>query len=334
MSSARVPLISVEGTARECGVQLGQTWRDVLKLHASKPGQPGKPWWKAKRHARLIGRLAPHLPDLYAGMAQGAGLEEDDVCTAEPGWSDGCTSFAVAPRATLDGEPISGQTKDTHADRRVRYRVLRMRISDAPSMLTLTYPGWLFGHGFVEGGCAIFGNSLYAGQPQGELPNAAWGLLALHCRTVEHVVEMTRRYGCRGSGHRTVADTHGGIVGIEMWAKGPGFLKPKRGMYTHANAVVSSKRWKSYETMEFGTRENSLAREARLRELLEPDRGRLTAQLAYAALTDHEGYPCSICRHENERAMTTAVVIVEPTRKLMHVTRGAPDRHFPATYSL
>jgi len=329
-----VPLLSIEGTARECGVQLGQAWRDTLHLYAARQSADEIPWWKDRSIAPLLRKLAPHVPDLFVGMAGGAGLPENRVSTPEPEWLDGCTSFAVAPSATLDGQPISGQTKDTTPDRERRFQVLRMRLVDAPSMLLLTYPGWLCNHGFVEGRCAMLGNSLYAGRPRGTLGFGAWVLLAMHCRRVEDAVEMTRRHGTSSPGHRTIADEHGGIVGIELWAGGIGVLRPRRGIYTHANAVVSSKRWARHERFAVGTRDGSLHRQDRLRELLLANHGRLTAPLAQAALTDQQGHPAGISRHESPQATTTAAIILEPTRRLIHVTRGAPDRNFPTMYSL
>ena len=74
-------------------------------------------------------------------------------------------------------------------------------------------------------------------------------------------------------------------------------------------------------------------REARVRARLEPDNGRLTAQLAYCAMTDHVGFPQSVCRHE-AKAQTTSFVAAEPTRGLLHVCRGQPCRNWPRTYRL
>ena len=133
-----VPLISIEGTTEECGYQLGCAWSEALARQCRV--EPSElPWWKADRYAPLIDRYAPHLPGLFAGMAQGADLPEERLAVLGPAaLTGGCTSFAVEPGMTLHGEPLSGQTKDTPVSRTFRYQVLRMRISDAPSMLTVT----------------------------------------------------------------------------------------------------------------------------------------------------------------------------------------------------
>ena len=332
----QIPVIDVSGSSRQCGEMLGYAWREALQAQSQGLGEE-KPWWRHGRLKRLLSQLAPHLPDLFCGMAKGAGLPEGQIYP--PGFmqtrpESGCTSFALQPTATLAGEPISGQTKDTQVERCFRYQVLRLRIDDGPSMLTLTYPGWLFGHGFITGGCAIFRNSLYAGDPDGQLSYEVWGLLALHAPSVNDVVDFTRRLGVKQGFHCVIADEAGGVVGNETGQGGIAVLRPKRGIYTHANAVVSSKKLMKHEQTTGAFQCDSLHRQTRLRELFESNQGRLTAQMAYAALMDQDGFPNSICRHVSSESMTSASVIAQPTRGELHVTRGYPSQNWPQSVSL
>jgi isopenicillin-N N-acyltransferase-like protein len=329
-----IPLVDVEGTAYEAGIMLGYTWEDTFKLEAQRWPAGSRPWWMDKRFRKLISRHAPHLPDIYRGMAKGAGVPEDRISTPVAPETSSCTSFAIQPAATLDGHPISGQTKDTGGSRCFRYQVLRLKLKVAPSALTLTYPGWLFGHGFVAGGCSVFRNSLYVKKGDGMLPYFVWGVLALHCKTVEEAAELAKKHGVQEPAHCTVADEHGGIAGLEMGKGGVAVIKPRKGIYTHANAVVSGKPIIRHQKEDEHYLGDSLHRQERLRLRLEADRGRLTAQLAYMALCDHDGYPRSVCRHESLNSLTTAAVVVEPTRGLLHVSRGAPCRNWPQTYCL
>ncbi len=336
MSEGFVPELSVEGTAYEAGRQLGAAWREALRLKASLAANDSGPWWKQRSYAKLISRRASYLPDLYRGMADGAGIKEERVGMCILNDTSGCTSFAFAPRATLDGRPVSGQTKDVSKFRAMQLAVLRLRLTDgAPSALTMTYQGELFGHGFVTGGCAIFRNSLFTGAAGGATPYEVWGLLALHCRSVEEVMKLTRDYPVDQSFHTTVSDEQGNIIGIEYGPTGSAFLKPKRGIYVHANAVVSGKRLMKYETDQtYFRRAESLNRENCLRQRLVSNYGRLTAQLAFSGLADHGGYPVSVCRHQATEAMTGAAVIAEPTKGLLHVVRGPVCQNWPRTYRL
>ena len=64
------------------------------------------------------------------------------------------------------------------------------------------------------------------------------------------------------------------------------------------------------------------------------NRGRLTPQIMLQNLSNHENYPLSICSHRDKEYHTTACVIAEPTRGLLHVARGAPCQNWPVTYKL
>lgn len=330
----RIPDIHVTGSIADCGEQLGEIWRDVLRQGAEAVPAQSRPWWQTSAAGALLDRYAPHLPDLYRGMARGAGLRDDQVGTRATAEAGGCTSFAITPAITRDGVPISGQTKDTPVERLARYRVLRLACTDAPQALTLTYPGWLFGHGFVAGGCSIFRNSIYGPASSGGLKYGVFGLLALHCRTVAEVAALAEADGMDECVHITVADSQGGVIGIENTGDGVRILQPEGGLYAHANAIRVADLAVNEGTSTYFEREDSLNREARLRARLEVDRGRLTPALALAALTDHVGYPVSICRHQNDDACTTAAVIAEPTRGRLHCTLGHPCSNLPHTYSL
>jgi hypothetical protein len=210
-----------------------------------------------------------------------------------------------------------------------------MKPTDAPGMLSLTYQGWLFGHGFVEGGCAIFRNSLYAGAPEGgKLHYDIYGLLATHCKTVDEVEELTKKYGVQVGFHSVIADEKGGIVGIEAGKGGYAFLRPRKGLYTHANGVCGGPKLACHEETGDEYIANSPSRTNHLRENLEKNAGRLTPQLAWFALADHRECPRSICRHDGEQGVTTSAVVAEPTRKLLHVSRGQPCSNWPKTYTL
>ncbi len=130
-----------------------------------------------------------------------------------------------------------------------------------------------------------------------------------------------------------MADEKGGIAGIEIGKGGVGICRPKGGIYVHANAVRSGKKLLAHEQTKPGGRENSLHREARMRAQFEPEVGRLTAPLAMYAMADHEGFPASVCRHQ-ENGYTTSAAVAEPTRGLLHVTRGHPCQNWARTYRL
>ena len=330
-----IPELSVTGTVRSVGEALGAAWAEALRLRAGTRPVGRTPWWQAAAYRPLVERWAPHLPDLIAAMARGAGVEPEQIATEAPE-TGGCTSFALAPAATVDGAPISGQTKDVPALRAMQMVVLRACFTDgAPSMLSLTYPGWLFGHGFVTGGCSIYRNALYTGATAGAMPYAVWGLLALHCPDIEQVRKLAQDHAINQSFHATVADEHGGILGIEHGPSGVSFLNPTDGVYVHANSIFSDPDLMAAEEDSGNFRRaDSQGRVATLGARLQADRGRLTPQLCCAALMLHDGYPVSVCRHQALDALSGSAIVAEPSHRRMHVTRGPACQNWPTTYSL
>ena len=344
-----VPLINVAGNLEQCGEQIGAAWCATLAQLATEYSPDSLPWWMDKKYARAIDRYAPHLAVLYQAMARGAGLREQQIgertqiakeksaITNTRSDATGCTSFAIAPARTLHHQTICGQTKDTPLDRVERYQVLRMACTDAPSALTLTYPGQLFGHGFVRSGCSIFRNSLFVASPPAQgLPYFAWGLLALHCKNVDEVIELTEALCSDQNFHCTISDEQGNIAGIEMSGGEFEVLRADDGIYVHANTP----RCERFITTEqnaltdYFKRSDSLFREQRLQELLSNRPDRLTAQIAFYSLSDTQGFPLGISRFQSAQACTTAAVVAEPTRGLLHVCRGCPTQNWPVTYTL
>lgn len=186
---------------------------------------------------------------------------------------------------------------------------------------------------------AIFRNSLYVAPSRkgGELPFDAFGLLAHFSRSIEDVIELaTTSRGVSTVAHCTIADADGHAVGFEICQGQVEIMEGRDGLYAHANHTVSPKfrRLEDEECRRAIEAGGSEHRDRRLYELMERDRGRLMPQIMLQDLSDHENYPRSICSHRARGYHTTASVIAEPTRGLLHVTRGSPCQNWPATYRL
>jgi isopenicillin-N N-acyltransferase-like protein len=347
-----IPSLSIEGSSFACGEQLGEAWRDTLRTNADLAAR-GRwtPWWRKGDGgvvADLVEQIAPHLADLYRGMAKGAGIDEC-LCAPAPITApilEDCTSFAVEASATAAGHAIVGQTKDTGADRIAIFQVLRLKPNDAPGMLTLTYPGELFGFGFASTGISIFRNALYVtnrdrseddnGIRSGQLPFDAFGLLALCSSRLDDAIDLAMRHGVQITGHVTVADAGGRAIGLEMCEGRTEMLEPRDGLYAHANHAVAPamRALESDSDRAVHHASASKHRQSRLYDLICADRGRLTPQLMLAKLADHANYPVAICCHRGPDYQTTAAAVAEPSRGWLHVTRGAPCCHWASKFGL
>jgi isopenicillin-N N-acyltransferase like protein len=331
-----VPLIAVEGTAFDCGAQYTEIVRKNYPGYRDYLNQLAE-WQNLPREIEsLFDRHSPFILDVVGGM------KHADVPSPSKSGSSpppcGCTSFSIAPSLTLDGGPISGQTKDTIAASAERYIVLRMKICGGPTLLILAYPGEMLGYGLWSTGMTLFRNALYssAGGEMG-LTMVQWGLLALSMNSIDPAVELALKCGIQGSGNCLLSDPAGRSASVEFNAGGVSLVPAENGISIHANHAVGEKTVPFLHIPHPGLRGNSFYRQRRLRELLQAEQGRLTAQKAMTALSDHAVYPGGICRHAFEDRpgwCTTAAIVAEPAKGKLHVTRGQPCSNWPQTYTL
>ncbi|HKD72670.1 MAG TPA: hypothetical protein VKB61_11085, partial [Candidatus Acidoferrum sp.] len=77
----------------------------------------------------------------------------------------------------------------------------------------------------------------------------------------------------------------------------------------------------------------SVPRQQRITELINSRYGSIEVEDIKRFLSDHSGYPTSICRHGG--GMQTVVsMISEPAARRMHVALGNPCQHRYVTYSM
>ena len=106
---------------------------------------------------------------------------------------------------------------------------------------------------------------------------------------------------------------------------------------THANHPEGDKTAPFEAYPDSTEHELSRHRMHRLYSLLDAERGRLMAQKAWMALADHAHYPGGICRHivcSDGNRYTSAAVVAEPAKGMLHIVRGTPCANWPVTYSL
>jgi len=330
-----VPLVSVEGTAYECGRHYAEIVMEKYPGYRRYLDAANK-WKKLSPDVqRLIGDRAPFLFDLYRGLLEIAKPSQEDRGLRE---KTTCTSFGLSGSVTLDGQPISGQTKDTGIKSAYLYIVLRMRIKDGPTILVLAYPGEILGYGIWSTGMSIFRNSLYSKQgAEKGLTMEQWGLLTLAGRTVHEGVDIARRCGITGSGSLLISDAQGESLSVEYNAGGVGIVPAKDGIATHGNHPEGEETGAFEHYPDEIEKENSRYRMHGLWRLLNAERGKLTPQKALMMLADHTHYPRGICRHitgDIANGGTTAAVVAEPTVGKLHVVRGNPCCNWPVTYTL
>jgi len=326
-----IPLVAFEDDAYECGRQYAEY---TLAHHRGYRTYLDMAWEFTDLSdvaRKLFEQRAPHILDLCRGLTDVAGPPQNDP---QPG--TGCTSFAVSGEMTLDAGPISGQTKDTPLDRAERYIVLRLRLTGAPTILVLCYPGEVLGYGMWSTGMSIFRNSLYTtGAGEGLLTRVQWGLLALAGESVGEAAELAEQHGVAGIGNCLIADATGESLSVEYSNGGTCVVPAEGGISVHTNHGLTPGTQAVEADRDPVETADSRYRRGRLLELLRSEAGRLTPQKLLALLGDHSRYPRGICRHlaAGMDYATTAAAIAEPARGLLHVVRGSPCCNWPVTYT-
>jgi isopenicillin-N N-acyltransferase-like protein len=306
------------------------------------------------------------MMDELAGMSEASGVPLVELMLLQVrnqlrGEDAGCTSFALAAGAYLgdDGQPLGGivaQNWDNDPALDDFTIVLTRRPVRKPATMNVTQAGLIAYIGFSEAGIGACLNTLPA-------PSRAIGVP--HYFTLRGIYEARSR----DEAAATVRRAHRAIPANIMLItpQGPadfeitpdevhvlhvdeslrdshsrlGETRPReetrpRGRLTHTNHCLHA--CLAEHNQQFPELIQSHPRKRRIDELLSIP-GPLRLQQIQDALRDHENHPRSICRHANEDAgtgfwETVFSVVIEPSARRMHVTRGTPCERPYETYVL
>lgn len=352
-ATAHYPLFIAKGTAREMGQQHGEQARTKIASFIGLLCQQLKKTEKKLEQAAAAFRqqFEQHCPTLIPeirGLAEGAGVSFKLALACQlrgelAHVGDGaCTTFAIGPRGTADGNLLVGQTSDMAAEIRDFGYVLHVRPNDRPQAIMWTFGGMLGYHGLNEHGVCHFANSL-GGGPAWKLAPSHYPLkrLILEKRNLSEVRDLMQSFPVCSNGNYMLGDATS-ILDIEQTPEGP-FMVPDSGdgFLAHSN---------HYLCTEHGCQANfdqslpdSFARLSRMRSLIAADFGSITLDTMKSILSNHDDHPVSICRHPNagyscdilpNTGHTVAAIIAEPNTGRFHVSAGNPCEVPFHTYAL
>ncbi len=348
------PLFHAAGSPRELGRLHGAQARDRIcgfldYLQTSLKLSPQSLRKRAARFEPLFQQHCPHLLDEVAGLAEGAEIDRLDALAIQlrgelAGVADeGCTTFVVRRDKTADGGTLIGQNSDVAAELMDYAYVLRLAPERGPRILMWTFGGMIGYHGMNEHGVAHFANAL-GGGPVWKFALSHYPLkrMMLEQRSLADVRRLLSDVPVCSNGNYILCDGDGEIADVELTADGPHEL-PENGLgaIAHSNHYLCG----AHACAENFARSlpDSFPRLSRMQELLESRLGRLTVEDLKGFLSDHAGYPTSICRHPHDgvddpmlpsSGRTAASLIAEPDRGRLHVSRGNPCETAFATYQL
>ncbi|MCK6449252.1 MAG: C45 family peptidase [Alphaproteobacteria bacterium] len=235
------------------------------------------------------------------------------------GEDDGCTGAVLLPEATLDGRLIHGQNWDWKVDCAETGVVLKVRRDDGPDFMTFTEAGGLARAGLNAAGIAISANYLesnldymQAGVPLALIRRKV--LEQAHFALALRVVATTPK---SASNNMIVSTAEGYAIDFECAPDEAFAIHPDGGILVHANHWISPVALGKVKETGLVNTPDSLYRDARVRQALARERGRLTVEHLRTALFDDFAAPWSVCRpprttFQGNLSATVAMILMQP----------------------
>lgn len=316
----------------EAGEQLGlSSWADAVRI--------------ARHHLSPIQSGLPRYVDEMRGMAEGAGVDFDDILvlnTMEAITSDrlalGCTSLAASPEATAEGTVLVGHNEDWYPADLEDVYLVRAEVEGEPPFLAISYGGLLPNIGFNAAGIAQCCDSVYPTDVRHGIPRILVSRAVLAAGTIDQAMAAALHPNRAAGYNHLLVSARGEILNLEVSATTFEAIAPESGIAVHTNHY-QSERMRALEDK--GTRLSaSRARLAQAEAKLRPRRGSIDRDDLIEVLSHHEGAPYSICCHADDvssvldRQQTIASIVMDLTREKMYVAWGNPCRSTYAEYTL
>jgi isopenicillin-N N-acyltransferase like protein len=346
------PVLTLEGDAYECGLQHGagvpERVAKTIEIYLSAfDEQAGLSLAAVRERARAYaGEIEAIDADVMAelrGIAAGAQQELEDViavnCRTELLFgslagtqpASECTTIVALPEATREGRVLIGKNWDWRNPCVESVVVLRIKQKGKPRLCLIVEAGMVGRDGFNEDGIVVCGNLLVSHEDKGKVgvPIPILRRRILHARHYYEAIDALVRAPRGASGNYVIAHRDGVAVDFETTPERAYMVYPERGLLTHANhfqsPVAQAAGIAKYYTGD------SVYRDFRARQLLEPKIGSISIEDIKSVLRDQFGAPRAICRSPHEydghvATMTIASLIFDPLDDVMEVAPGQPTR--------
>lgn len=357
MDNFEYPYIEVEGDPHDIGLQVGEkakaqinnsigvytktlqkelgvNWKDIAKY--------------AEKYIECIMEYDNEIVEEMRGIAEGSGNNFSDIVALNArtellGKSkdmlDGCTAFGVNNEASQNNENYIGQNWDFYTRLKDSMIVLKIKQKNKPNILMLAEGGLVGKIGFNSNGIGVCLNMLQTQNNCMGVPTHIILRGILNSQNIVDAIGAITRFGLASAANYLIGNDTGTLLDVEADPTDFDVLFDKNGIITHTNHIVSVK---LLDLKEKGRYEHpdTYVRKMRIDKSLNKATGKVTIDDIKIALRDHEGYPDSICRHDNPndpehtRASTVASLIMNLSKKEMLVTSGNPCKSNYKKYKL
>lgn len=345
MSSNRYREITVAGSPREMGRQIGETAREEVRgfcamamehVQRTVAISPDAARDVAETCLPLAEQYSPDSVEELRGIAEAADVPLIDVMLLQvrnqlrPEEDSGCTSFSLRPPGYA---AMIGQNWDSDPALDQFTVMLTRRPTGKPALMTITQAGLIAYIGMNDAGIAACLNTLPAPSRRTGVPHYFTLRGIYEADSLEGAVHAVSR-AQRAIPASIMLGTPQGPANLEVTIDDVKVLRPASGEssgVTHTNHCLHPELVAINE--DFPELIQSHPRKQRIDELLLNNPSAAGDRTAIeAALRDHRDHPRSICRHVNDDPgegfwQTVFSVIIEPEAARMYVTRGTPCDH-------
>nr|WP_298410981.1 C45 family peptidase [uncultured Halomonas sp.] len=292
----------------------------------------GVSWQQARQTAPsflpAIKRCFPEILEEVHGIAEGAGVDFDDIltlnCRSEISLtqaSGGCSAFSL----NQDGQWLA-QNWDWRADQQRNVVVLKIELDDHVPLISIGEAGMVGKIGMNAHGLGVCLNAIRS-QTCGEgLPIHFALRKILECADFEAARRVVDEDRVASPAHFLIASADGQAIGFEVHPGTPGELLPQDGKVLHTNHLCADTTTACIADF---PRPDSPIRLTRLHQLLDQPIAS-TPDALFDVLSDHANAPSSICRHTNhelpeaERMETLFAVVMDLKKRRLCLRLGKP----------
>ncbi|MBI2191348.1 MAG: hypothetical protein HYU36_05135 [Planctomycetes bacterium] len=344
-----LPIVELSGTPRCMGEAFGEACRreirelyEIRLRHALVFAREAGRRFRAEQvieTARLCLRPTeayhPAGHEESCGIARGAGLAPEQVFVLQGltdlrdllAWgkmpeTEGCSSFIVGPDRAAGGRLLLGQNWDLYTDNMPFLRLVHRRPVESPETWSLTAVGCLCLIGLNSEGIAAGNTNLKTCDVRIGVQYLSVLHRALASRTLDEAIRAVVEAPRAAAHYFYVGGPEGKATGIECSALQSAAIEVRSGVFVHCNHMLIHQ----MRGLEVGDPADSTCfRQERLTRLLESHPGPISVESLKWILSDHEGGPLAICRHDGpDRMSTNACVVLCPSAGEIHACRAQP----------
>lgn len=320
--------ISVSGTHREAGRQVGEATAEVVRRWAEMP-------FDTAMVDRYRVATAAHLPwavEELDGVAEGAGVDPLAVFAGAVAELDmGCTDLVVMPEQTVAGHLLVAHNNDYLAECEGEYVAIEWIVTGDPVCFTIGLGPWP-AVGWNDAGLSVTATNLEPADSRVGIPRVLQLRDVVRQRTFADAVEAALHPARASSYNWVLAHGDGSAANIEGGARRAEITYLTDGALAHTNHYV-------HPALLALQRDGSGLSGSKTRLRRAEDRlGRdapFTPERLRGLLSDHANAPDSLCRHGNDHAVRTVFwCVADVTDGCVVYGSGPPCRSRSLTHDL